>query len=152
MKQAAFSVRTHRRGRCVKLVAGTGISTPDTSANQARYPQPTTQAAGVGFPLPRVVGVICLATGALIDAGIGAHAGKDSSELGLFRRLSAAFSAGDVMLTDAFYCNYFLIATLIAPGVDVLFEKNGARITDFRRGTVQFLTRAGSMGGIRKSR
>ena len=123
------------RGRCVKLVDGTGISMPDTPANQARYPQPSTQAAGVGFPLARVVGVICLATGALIDAAIGPYAGKGSSELGLLRRLSAAFSPGDVMLADAFYCNYFLIATLIAAGVDVLFEQNGARITDFRRGT-----------------
>ena len=39
------------RGRCVKLVDGTGISMPDTPENQARYPQPTTQAPGVGFPL-----------------------------------------------------------------------------------------------------
>src|SRR5665213_2162707 len=38
------------------------------------------------------------------------------------------------MLADAFYCNYFLIATLMAAGVEVLFEQNGARITDFRRG------------------
>jgi hypothetical protein len=88
----------------------------------------------VGFPLARVVGVICLATGALIDAAMGPHAGKGSSELGLLRQLSTAFSPGDVMLADALYCNYFLIATLIAGGVDVLFEQNGARITDFRRG------------------
>jgi hypothetical protein len=38
------------------------------------------------------------------------------------------------MLADAFYCNYFLVATMIAAGVDVLFEQNGARHTDFRRG------------------
>jgi hypothetical protein len=71
----------------------------------------------------------------LIDAAIGPHAGKGSSELGLLRRLDAAFSPGDLMLADAFYCNYFLIATLIAAGVDVLFEQNGARNTDFRHGT-----------------
>jgi hypothetical protein len=123
------------RGRSVKLVDGTGISMPDTPENQACYPQPSSQAEGVGFPLARVVGVICLGTGALIDAAMGPHAGKGTSELGLLRRLGAAFSPGDVMLADAFYCNYFLIATLIAAGVDVLFEQNGARITDFRRGT-----------------
>ena len=122
------------RGRHVKLVDGTGISMPDTPENQACYPQPSSQAEGVGFPLARVVGVICLATGAVIDAAIGPHAGKGSSELGLLRTLGTAFSAGDVMLADAFYCNYFLIATLRAAGVDVLFEQNGARITDFRRG------------------
>jgi hypothetical protein len=38
------------------------------------------------------------------------------------------------MLADALFCNYFLIATLQAAGVDVLFEQHGARITDFRRG------------------
>lgn len=64
----------------------------------------------------------------------GPHAGKGTSELGLLRKLVSAFSAGDVMLADAFYCNYFLIAALQALGVDVLFAQNGARNTDFRRG------------------
>ncbi len=110
---ARGKVRWRWRGRHIKLVDGTGISMPETPENQAHYPQPSSQAAGVGFPLARVVGVICLATGALLDAAIGPHAGKGSSELGLLRRLGAAFSPGDVMLADAFYCNYFLIATLI---------------------------------------
>ncbi|MDH3567989.1 MAG: IS4 family transposase, partial [Desulfobacteraceae bacterium] len=50
------------RGRNVKLVDGTGLSMPDTVANQARYPQPSSQAEGVGFPHIRMVGVTCLAT------------------------------------------------------------------------------------------
>ena len=69
-----------------------------------------------------------------MDAAMGPYSGKGSSELGLLRSIGAAFSAGDVMLADAFYCNYFLIATLWQAGVEVLFEQNGARITDFRRG------------------
>lgn len=48
--------------------------------------------------------------------------------------LLGSFSAGDVLLGDALYCNYFLIARLQEAGVDVLFEQNGSRITDFRRG------------------
>lgn len=122
------------RGRPVKLVDGTGISMPDTEENQARYPQPSTQAPGVGFPLARVVVVICLATGAVLDAAIGPHRGKGNSELGLLRKIEPAFNAGDVMLADALYCSYFLIAAMNAAGVDVLFEQNGARSTDFRRG------------------
>ena len=122
------------RGRSVKLVDGTCISMPDTPKNQERYPQPSTQAPGVGFPLARLVMVICLATGAALDAAIGPYSGKGSGELGLVRRLLEGFSAGDVMLADALYCNYFLIATLMDAGVNVLFEQNGARITDFRRG------------------
>ena len=122
------------RGRCVKLVDGTGILMPDTAANQARYPKLTSQAVGVGSPLARLVGVICLSTGALIDAAMGPFTGKGTSELGLLRKLASTFSPGDVMLADAFYCNYFLIAALQAAGVDVLFAQNGARTTDFRRG------------------
>jgi len=122
------------RGRAVKLVDGTGISMPDTPENQALYPQPSSQAPGVGFPLARMVAVICLSTGALMEAAMGPYSGKGNSELGLLRGLGTAFCAGEVMLADALYCNYFLIATFIAAGVDVLFEQNGARITDFRRG------------------
>ena len=122
------------RGRAVKLVDGTGISMPDTEENQAAYPQPSTQASGVGFPLARLVMVICLATGAALDMAVGPHRGKGTGELGLVRSLLEGFGPGDVMLADALYCNYFLIATLMAKGVDVLFEQNGSRITDFRRG------------------
>ena len=122
------------RARAVKLVDGTGVSMPDTQENQAVYPQPSTQAAGVGFPQMRVVMVICLATGAALDVAFGPHSGKGSGELGLVRRLLEGFRAGDVMLADALYCNYFLIAALVAKGVDVLFEQNGSRNTDFRRG------------------
>ena len=78
--------------------------------------------------------VICLASGAALDMAVGPHSGKGSGELGLVRGLLEGFSPGDVMLADALYCNYFLIATLMATGVDVLFEQNGSRITDFRRG------------------
>jgi hypothetical protein len=122
------------RGRAVKLVDGTGISMPDTPENQERYPQPSTQASGVGFPLARLVMVICLATGAALDMAVGPHSGKGTGELGLVRSLLKGFSPSDVMLADALYCNYWLIATLMTKGVDVLFEQNGARITDFRRG------------------
>ena len=122
------------RGRAVKLVDGTGLSMPDTPDNQAVYPQPSTQATGVGFPLARLVMVICLATGAALDAAIGPHQGKGSGELGLVRQVLGSLGPGDVMLADALYCNYFLIASLMAAGVDVLMAQNGSRTTDFRRG------------------
>ncbi len=122
------------RGRCVKLIDGTTVSMPDTPANQARYPQSSRQAQGVGFPIARVVAVLSLASGALHDAAIGPCVGKGGSELGLLRGLLSAFEGGDIALGDALYCNYFLIAALQQRGVDVLFEQQGGRITDFRRG------------------
>jgi hypothetical protein len=122
------------RGRHVKLVDGTTVSMPDTEANQARFPQHGGQAAGVGFPLVRIVGVISLSHGALLDAAMGAYQGKGTGEHGLFRGLTEAFVEGDVMLADGYYCSYFLIAEMQARGVDVLFEQHGARHTDFRTG------------------
>jgi len=130
--QARPAWRWH--GRAVKLADGTGISMPDTPENQACYPQPSTQAPGVGFPLARLVAIICLSTGAVLEVAIGPHAGKGNTELDLMRSLLDAFAAGDVLLADALYCNYFMIAMLQAAGVDVLFEQHGARSTDFRRG------------------
>lgn len=121
-------------GRAVKLVDGTTVSMPDTPENQACYPQPVTQAPGAGFPMARAVVVMCLATGAALDLAVGPHAGKGSGELALFRTLHDGLSPGDVVLADSLYCNYFLIATLIAAGIDVLFEQHTSRITDFRLG------------------
>lgn len=122
------------RGRSVKLLDGTTVSMPDTAANQARYPQSSRQAVGVGFPLARMAAVICLSTGAVCDAAMGSYKGKGGSELALLRQLYQAFRPGDIALGDALYCNYFLIVALQQRGVDVLFEQQGGRITDFRRG------------------
>jgi hypothetical protein len=122
------------RGRHVKLVDGTTILMPDTPENQADFPQPQQQVAGAGFPLARLVGVISLAHGAMLDAAMGAYQGKGTGEHSLFRQLTDCFVAGDVMLADAYFCSYFLITEMQRRGVDVLFEQHGARITDFRRG------------------
>lgn len=122
------------RGRAVKLVDGSTISMPDTPQNQACYPQPSTQALGVGFPIARILAVICLSTGAVLEAATCPYEGAGNSELGLLRALGEVFNAGDVMLADTFYCNYFIIATLQAAGVDAVFEQHSQRIVDFRRG------------------
>ena len=122
------------QGRQVKLVDGTTVSMPDTAENQARFPQHGQQEPGVGFPLARLVGVIALSNGAVLDAGIGPYQGKGTGEHGLFRGLKRCFVDGDVMLADSYFCSYFLIADMRRRGVDVLFEQHGARITDFRRG------------------
>ena len=94
----------------MKLVDGTTVSMPDTAENQARFPQHGQQEAGVGFPLARLVGVIALSNGAVLDAGIGPYQGKDTGEHGLFRGLKRCFYDGYVMLADGYFCSYFLIA------------------------------------------
>jgi hypothetical protein len=118
----------------VKLTDGTTTLLPDTPENQTEFPQHGQQEPGAGFPLARIVGVISLANGAVLDVAMGPYKGKGTGEHGLFRDLRECFVAGDVMLADSYYCSYFLIADLLSRGVDVLFEQHGARITDFRAG------------------
>ncbi len=122
------------RGRHIKLVDGTTILMPDTAENQALYPQHGSQKAGAGFPIARLVGVISLAHGALLDVALGPYKGKGTGEHALFRELLKCFAKGDIMLADSYYASYFLIATLMGMGVDFVFEQHGARHTDFRTG------------------
>ncbi len=123
-------------GRRVRLVDGTTVTLPDTSANQRSYPQQSGQKPGLGYPICRIVGVTCLSSGALLDAAMGGFKGKGTGEQALLRGLLDNFEAGDVMLGDAFYGTYFLLAELQARNVNALFEQHGARrrSTDFRRG------------------
>jgi Transposase DDE domain len=122
------------RGRHVKLTDGTTTLMPDTQENQAQFPQHGSQEEGAGFPIARLVCVMSLANGAVLDVAMGPYKGKGTGEYGLFRELLGCFVPGDVMLADSYYCSFFLIAALQARGVDVLFEQHGARHTDFRTG------------------
>jgi hypothetical protein len=81
-----------------------------------------------------MVGVFSLATGALLDLAIAPWSGKGTGEHTLLRQLMHVFEAGDVVLGDAYYASYFLIALLMQMKVDVVFAVNGNRGSDFRRG------------------
>jgi hypothetical protein len=107
---------------------------PDTPENQELYPQPDSQKPGLGFPIARLVGVISLATGALLDYAIGPYQGKETGEHALLRSILSCFSLGDILLADRYYCSYFLIAMLQSMGVDAVFQQHASRKSDFRRG------------------
>lgn len=124
------------RGRRVRLVDGTTVVMPDTSANQAAYPQPRSQKPGLGFPLCRMVGIVCLGSGAVLNAATGRYRGKGGDEQSLLRSILDTLERGDVLLGDAYYATYFLLCTLRERGIDAVFEQYGARqrTTDFRCG------------------
>jgi len=124
------------RGRPVRLVDGTTVLMPDTPANQAVYTQPRSQRPGLGFPLCRLVGMVCLGSGAVLDAATGRYQGKGGDEQSLLRSMLDCLERGDVLLGDAFYATYFLLCALRERGIDAVFEQHGARrrSTDFRCG------------------
>jgi len=123
-------------GRRVRIVDGTTVTMPDTPENQAAFPQQGGQQPGLGFPICRIVGITCLANGALINAAIGRFQGKGGDEQTLLRSIQDTFQTGDIVLADAFFATYFFIAAMQAKSIDILMEQHGARkrSTDFRRG------------------
>ncbi len=126
----------HWRGRAVRLVDGTTVTMPDTPANQDAYPQPRSQKPGLGFPLCRMVGIMCRGSGVVLNAAIGRYRGKGGDEQSLLRSILDTLQAGEILLGDAYYATYFLLCDLRQRGVDAVFEQQGSRrrSTDFRRG------------------
>lgn len=122
------------KGKRVKLVDGSTLSMPDTVENQKDYPQPASQKIGVGFPIARIVVIIDYITGVLLDFAIGQYSGVNTGEHALLRQLMTSFNSDDVMLGDAYYPSFFLMATLIKLGVSGVFPAKTARKSDFRRG------------------
>lgn len=74
-----------------------------------------------------------LGSGALLDFAISTYEGKETGEQALLRALLFRLHDGDILLGDANFENYFLLALLLQANADVVFEKNGSRIIDFRK-------------------
>jgi putative transposase len=121
-------------GRRVTLVDGTTMTMPDTAANQKAYPQPSSQKAGCGFPMIRMVVLMSLATAALLDMALAPYQGKETGETALLRKLLGGLKPGEILLADRYYCTYWLVAMAQAQGVDVVFRMHHMRDYDFRRG------------------
>ena len=120
--------------RHVKLGDGTTVLAPDTDANQHEWPQQRAQKPGLGFPILRMVVLLSLATAALCGLASAPYQGKETGESALLRELLDRLQCGDVFLGDCAYCSYFLLALLLARGVDVVTRQHQARRTDFRAG------------------
>jgi len=120
-------------GRHVKLADGTIVSMPDTKENQKEYPQQSTQKEGLGFPIARLVVLLSLATAMVSGMAIGPYSGKETGEMALMRQLLGQLDPHDILLTDRYFCSYFMIALLLELGVDFVSRIHHARKTDLRR-------------------
>jgi Transposase DDE domain len=121
--------------RRVVLADGSTVSMPDTPENQAEYPQHSNQKPGCGFPIARIVVLISLAVGCVLDAAIGAGKGKLTGEMALIRTLHGRLKPGDIVLADSYYSSFDEVVTLAGMKVDVVMRPHGSRRSDFRRGT-----------------
>lgn len=116
-------------GRPVKLVDGTTVSMPDTAANQAEYPQSRSQQPGLGFPIARVVALLSLASGAVLDLAMGRYTGKNTGETALFRQLWRSLFPGDVVVGDRYFASYWDLALLAMCGVDSVYRQHQLRLS-----------------------
>ena len=123
-------------GRKVRLVDGMSVTMPDTKENQEKFPQHSNQGDGLGFPICRIVGVLCLSSGIVVRALVSKFSGKGSGEQTLLRNMLDCFDAGDIVVGDALFSSYFLWAYLLSHQIDGVFEQMGSRkkSTDFRKG------------------
>jgi hypothetical protein len=126
------------RDKNIYLIDGTTITMADTNANQKEYPHTKTQKEGLGFPTCRIVAIISLITGSIIDANIGKYSGKGTGEQALLRDILHNFKRGDIILADAMFSTYSLLSYAIEYGIDIVFVQNGARSrkTDFTKGKI----------------
>ena len=119
------------RGRRVKVIDGTGLSMPDTPANQACWPQTRAMQEGCGFPQLKMVALFSLCSGALLG---WAEGNKHDGEPTLAHRLWELLDGGDILLGDRGFCSYAAVAALSAGGVDCLFRHHQARRLNWSHG------------------
>jgi hypothetical protein len=122
--RSAHIARGLWRGRAVKVVDGSGLSMPDTTENQRRYPQPKGAKPGCSFPVMRVVALFCLGTGVLIEMATGSLA---VGERALFRSLWPLLETGDVLLADRGFCGFAEFYFLMRRGVDCVMRAHQRR-------------------------
>jgi hypothetical protein len=118
------------QGRPVKVADGSTTQLPDTAQNQRRYPQPTSQKPGCGFPVLKFVVLFSLASGALLNVQLGSLHHHD---LRLLRGLWDQLKKGDILLGDRAYGQYTTLAGLPPQGVDVVARLHHRRKVDFRK-------------------
>lgn len=136
---SAITEKIHNRSDIegnIYLIDGTTFTLPDTIKNQEKYPQQFAQKAGLGFPICRSLGIFCLESGAIINAEIAPYKGKGASEHSMLRAILNTFKKGDLIIGDALYSSYWLLAYLQRNGINGVFQQNGARAkkNDFRTG------------------
>lgn len=118
------------QGRPVIVVDGSSTHLADTEENQKRYPQPSSQKPGCGFPIMKFVALMSLSSGAILNASLGS---LHQHDLRLLRGLWDQLKKGAILLGDRAYGEFTTLAGLLLQGVDVVARLHQRRKVDFRK-------------------
>jgi len=119
------------QGHPVKLLDGSGISMCDTSANQEAYPQVSSQKAGCGFPIAKIVVLFSLLSGAVLGVMVDS---SNTAELVMARALYKLLCPNDIVLGDRLYGTYVDLVLVQAQGAHGVFRCHQSRKCEFEQG------------------
>ncbi len=123
------------KGFRVVLVDGTTLLMPDTKDNQATYPQQSTQKAGLGFPILRMVGLLSLASKSCLDYKTAPYKGKGTGETSLFSKLIPSLNKDDCLIGDRYYTTFAIMCLLLLRGTSFVLRQSSNVKTNFKKGT-----------------
>jgi Transposase DDE domain len=118
-------------GRRVLMTDATAVTTPDTLPLQALWPQPSAQAPGCGFPAVKLLALMDLATGMVVQLTMLCLNVHEMSQLA---GPHAGLRRGDVLLGDRAFCSFAHLVLLAAMSVDAVFRTHQMQIVDFTPG------------------
>ena len=115
-------------GHRVLVADATSAGTPDEPVLQDLWPQPAAQRPGCGFPAIKLLGLLDLATGMVVQLALMSMNVHEMSQL---PGLHAALRAGDVLLADRGFCSFWHLAMLRNASVFALFRMHQQQNVDF---------------------
>jgi hypothetical protein len=115
-------------GRRVFLADATTATTPDTPELQSLWPQPSVQKPGCGFPMIKLLGLLDLATGMIVQLSLFC---LHTHEMSQAAAMTAMLRAGDVLLADRGFCSFVHLALLALKEIDAVFRMHQRQIVDF---------------------
>lgn len=115
-------------GRRVLMTDGTSAAAPDTPELQKLWPQPSGQKPGCGFPLLKLLMLMDLASGMILQVTIMCRRVHEMSQLAA---MHGKLLAGDVLLGDRAFCSFAHLHLLVKMSADAVFRMHQRQIVDF---------------------
>jgi hypothetical protein len=113
------------RGLLVTAIDGTTMTVPDSPANLTEYRKHRCNNGGSGYPLIRVMVLVCCGTRMIIDAVFGT---TSCGETTYTYDLLGTLRAGTIVLLDRNFGAQKLIAAIDQTGADVLVRLKNGRV------------------------
>ena len=115
------------RGLLVAAVDGTTMAVPDSDANASVFTKQASGGGGSGYPLARVLALVCCGTRTILDATFGPASGPGSGETTYAARLLTSLRAGMIVLADRNFAAGNLFAAIAATKAQALVRAKTGR-------------------------